>query len=101
MPTHDTWSAASNGLSQVWDLFQSVQAPTAPSTPFILVSGIALWWAAFVADWAAFRLWVPFEAVVPAGTVFVFASLFAAHQSQVVAAGLFILATFVFLLVHR
>jgi transglutaminase-like putative cysteine protease len=101
VPTADTWSAASNDLSKVWDLFQSVQAPTGASVPFILAAGVAVWWAAFVADWAAFRLWVPFEAVVPAGTVFIFASLFAAHENQVAAAMLFILATFVFLLVHR
>ena len=63
--------------------------------------GLALWWSAFVADWAAFRVWVPFESVVPAGTVFVFSSLFAAHQSQVPLSGLFLLAAMAFLLVHR
>ncbi len=48
--------------------------------PFLLLAALGLWWAAFVADWAAFRLWVPFEAILPAGTVFVFSSLFASQR---------------------
>ncbi|MEY2421639.1 MAG: hypothetical protein QOI95_1706 [Acidimicrobiaceae bacterium] len=101
LPTGDTLTIARADLSDIWNQFQSVQAPTAVTTPFLLAAGLSLWWSAFVADWAAFRVWVPFESVVPAGTVFVFSSLFAAHRSQVVLSGLFLLAAMAFLLVHR
>ena len=101
IPTADTLSKARADLADVWAQFQSVQAPTPVTTPFLLAAGLSLWWSAFVADWAAFRVWVPFESVVPAGTVFVFSSLFAAHRSQVVLSGLFLMGAMVFLLLHR
>ncbi|MEY2403381.1 MAG: hypothetical protein QOD38_932, partial [Acidimicrobiaceae bacterium] len=101
LPTSATLDAARTDLADIWTQFQSVQAPTAVTTPFLLAAGLSLWWSAFVADWAAFRVWVPFESVVPAGTVFVFSSLFAAHQSQVALSGLFLFAAMAFLLVHR
>ncbi|HEX4820054.1 MAG TPA: transglutaminaseTgpA domain-containing protein [Acidimicrobiales bacterium] len=101
LPTADTLSAARADFADVWTQFQSVQAPTDVTTAFLLAAGLALWWSAFVADWAAFRVWVPFESVIPAGTVFVFASLFAAKQSQVALTGLFVLASMAFLLIHR
>ncbi|MEY2453889.1 MAG: hypothetical protein QOD92_3463 [Acidimicrobiaceae bacterium] len=101
LPTGETLDKARTDLADIWTQFQSVQAPTAVTTPFLLAAGLSLWWSAFVADWAAFRVWVPFESVVPAGTVFVFSSLFAAHRSQVVLSGLFLIAAMVFLLLHK
>jgi transglutaminase-like putative cysteine protease len=101
IPTGDTLSIVRADLASVWNDFQSVTAPTPVTTPFLLAAGLALWWSAFVADWAAFRVWVPFESVVPAGTVFVFASLFAASQSRVPLTAVFILAAMAFLLIHR
>ena len=101
LPTADTVATARADFADVWTQFQSVQAPTAVTTAFLLAAGLSLWWSAFVADWAAFRVWVPFESVVPAGTVFVFSSLFAAKQSQVPISALFLLTAMLFLLVHR
>ncbi|MEY2406345.1 MAG: hypothetical protein QOG39_1261, partial [Acidimicrobiaceae bacterium] len=101
LPTRDTITATRLDLASAWSQFQSVQAPTPVTGSFLLVAGLALWWAAFVADWAAFRLWVPFESVVPAGTVFVFCSLFAVKRSSVTAAAVFLGACLLFILVHR
>jgi len=101
IPTTSTWHEATADLGDVWNLFEAVRAPTPVATPFLLVAALGIWWAAFVADWAAFRLWVPFEAVLPAGTVFVFSSLFASQRGQIGASALFLLATFAFLLLHR
>ena len=42
-----------------------------------------------------------FEAVIPAGTVFVFASLFSAPQKRFLAAVLFVAAVLAFVLLHR
>ena len=44
-------------------------------------AGAALWVGAWLADLAAFRLWTPFEALIPVGTLFVFASLFSAERT--------------------
>jgi len=101
IPTAATFDAARTDLTNVWHMFETVQAPTPVVTPFLLLAALGLWWAAFVADWAAFRLWVPFEAVLPAGTVFVFASLFASQRGQIGASALFLAGAFTFLLVHR
>ncbi len=100
-PTGDTFDALGNDVSHLASQFQSVLAPTAVTSGFLLAAGLGLWWAAFVADWAAFRLWVPFESIVPASTVFVFASLFAAKQHQVASAAGFAAACLTFLLLHR
>jgi transglutaminase-like putative cysteine protease len=101
LPTSDTLSMVRDDLANAWTQFQAVQAPTPVTGSFLLVAGLALWWAAFVADWAAFRLWVPFESVVPSGTVFIFCSLFAVKRSSVTAAALFLAACLLFILVHR
>jgi len=101
LPSGSTFSAAADDIRNVWHLFESVQAPTAASRPFLLLAALGLWWAAFVADWAAFRLWVPFESILPAGTVFVFSSLFASQRGQVAATAIFLVGAFAFLLLHR
>ncbi|MGH9118268.1 MAG: transglutaminaseTgpA domain-containing protein [Acidimicrobiales bacterium] len=101
LPGRRTLDAASTDLTAAWDLFQVVRAPAPIATGFLLVAGVALWAVAFIADWAAFRVWVPFEAVIPAGTVFVFASLFSAPQKRFLAAVLFIAAVLGFVLLHR
>ena len=62
-------------LTQAWSLYQDVVAPAPVETGFVLASAVALWCVAYVADWAAFRLWVPFEATLPAGTLFLFTAL--------------------------
>jgi transglutaminase-like putative cysteine protease len=101
IPTASTFEAAGRDIRDVWHLFESVQAPTEASRPFLLLAALGLWWAAFVADWAAFRVWVPFEAILPAGTVFVFSSLFASQRGQVAASAMFLIGAFTFLLLHR
>ena len=71
----------STDLDDAWRLFQDVVAPAPVAPGFVLASCVALWVIAYVADWAAFRLWVPFEATLPAGTLFLFASLLGADAA--------------------
>jgi transglutaminase-like putative cysteine protease len=101
LPSPDTVDAMARDLTEAWQLFQEVRAPAPIATGFLLVAAIALWAVAFIADWAAFRVWVSFEAVIPAGTVFVFASLFAAPQGRFLSAVLFAAAVLGFVLLHR
>jgi transglutaminase-like putative cysteine protease len=101
LPTGRTLALAGDDLSEAWRLFNDVRAPAPIATGFLLVAGVAIWVVAFIADWAAFRVWVPFEAVVPAGTMFVFASLLSARDRQFLAATLFGGAVLLFVLLHR
>lgn len=101
LPTGETLHAVGTDLSEAWTLFHEVRAPAPIATGFLLVAGIAIWVVAFIADWAAFRVWVPFEALVPAGTMFVFASLFSGPQKRFLAAALFAAAVLGFVLLHR
>ncbi|CAN5244038.1 transglutaminaseTgpA domain-containing protein [soil metagenome] len=101
VPTGSTLDQMGTDLSDAWARFQDVVAPTDVAPGFVLACGVAVWAAVFIADWAAFRLWVPFEAVVPAGTVFVFASLLGSSKQRGGATMLFVAAVLGFILVHR
>jgi transglutaminase-like putative cysteine protease len=101
VPTGTTLDVARTDLSTAWHQFHDVKAPAPVEPGFILASAIALWIGAYIADWAAFRLWVPFEAVVPASTLFVFASLLGADNHRGVASVVFVGAVLAFILLHR
>jgi transglutaminase-like putative cysteine protease len=101
LPTPAVVEAARAALDDAWLLFQDVVAPAPPVDGFLMTAGVAVAAAAFLADWAGFRLWSPLEAVVPPATLFVFASMLGADRARVMAAALFGTATLLFLLLHR
>lgn len=101
VPTGETWSVLTDDLGQAWTLYQDVVAPAPVETGFVVASAIALWVIAYVADWAAFRLWVPFEATLPAGTLFLFTALLGVPRGRGWAVALFAGAFMAFLLLHR
>ena len=49
-----------------WKLFTDTRTPVPVHPGFVLAACVAMWIVAFLADWAAFRLWSPFEALAPA-----------------------------------
>lgn len=101
LPTGATWAAAQADLERSWALYQDVVAPAPVETGFVLASAIAIWLVAYIADWAAFRLRVPFEASLPAGTLFLFTALLGADRGRAWAVALFASAVLSFLLLHR
>ncbi len=101
VPTLGTFSAMRTDLDLAWSLYQSVIAPAPAAPGFVLSSAVAVWCVAFVADWAAFRLWVPFEATLPAGTVFLFTSLLGTDRGRGWAVALFAGSLLGFVLLHR
>lgn len=101
LPSGKTLSTMRGDLSTAWSLYQDVVAPVPVETGFIVASAFAIWAVAFVADWAAFRLWVPFEAILPAGTLFLFTALLGADAGQSWAVGTFAGTTLAFFLAHR
>lgn len=101
IPMPDTLSAMRADLDLAWSLYQTVVAPAPAAPGFVLASAVAVWCVAFVADWAAFRLWVPFEATLPAGTIFLFTSLLGADRGRGWAVALFAGSLLGFVLLHR
>lgn len=101
LPTGDTLTALRDDLDTAWSAYQDVVAPTPALTGFVVASALAIWCIAFVADWAAFRLWVPFESTLPAGTLFLFTALLGTDRGRSWAVALYAGALLGFLLLHR
>jgi transglutaminase-like putative cysteine protease len=101
VPTGATRTALDADLSAAWGLFGEIGTPTASTVGFAVMIGAAAWVAAFLADWAAFRLWSAFEAAVPALAVVIFVAFFAGPEDRLLATGRFVVALLLFLLAHR
>lgn len=101
LPTTSTWRAANDAVRSSWTAFNQVTAPAPPQTGFLLVAAAAVALAAYLSDWAAFRLWSAREALVAPLTLFVFATLLAADRQRVASAVVFTAAALCFLVAHR
>jgi transglutaminase-like putative cysteine protease len=101
IPGPGTQAAASDALTVAWESLRSEVAPVSVQPGLLLVVGVAVFLAVFLADWAAFRLWATGEAVVPAVTVFVFTILVGDNSNAVATASAFAGAVAIFLLVHH
>jgi transglutaminase-like putative cysteine protease len=101
VPTRATAEALNADADQAWATFQDVLAPAPVETGFVIALAIALWASAFLADWAAFRLWSPVEAVVPSVALFLFGALLGAEQDEIVATAVFLAALLAFQLLHH
>jgi transglutaminase-like putative cysteine protease len=101
LPTLATLDGGATALDEGWTAFRDVIAPAPPLPGLLLASAAALVFGAFLADWAAFRLWSPFEALVAPFSVFVFCSLLGADRQQVASASGFAATAVAYLLAHR
>jgi transglutaminase-like putative cysteine protease len=101
LPTGLTRTALDADLTAASSLFGEIGTPTATTVGFTVMIGAAVWLTAFLADWAAFRLWSTFEAIVPAFAVVIFVAFFAGPDNRLLASGLFVLAVLAFALTHR
>ena len=72
-----------------------------PGPGFMLVAAFAICFAVFLADWAAFRLWAPIEALVPTLTLFGFTAFVGSTRLQVFATTLYASMALLFVLEHR
>ena len=84
-----------------FEQFQSVGAPAEVTAPFLLLIALVMWVVSFLADWAAFRLRAPVEALIPGLAVFIFGAFFASDQARLETSIVFIGAALAFVLVHR
>lgn len=89
VPTGETLDLLRSDLEAAWNAFELQQAPVEPLRGFVATAGLALWWVAVLADWAAFRLQSMPKTVIPATTIFVFTVLLGDGSHPVVHAALF------------
>jgi transglutaminase-like putative cysteine protease len=102
VPSPDTLSAIRLDLGAAWQVFREAQAPAPVEPGFIAASSLIVWVIAFVADWGAFRNGGSFEALLPPATLFLFAAVLGGEGDRpAAAAGMFVAAAMLFLLLHR
>jgi len=101
LPTTHTWSVANTAVDEAWGRFGRIVAPAPVLPGFQLSAAVAIWGAAWFADWSAFRLWAGVESVVPAGVLFVFGAMLGAPPHRIWTTTVFGVGLLVFMLVHR
>ncbi len=101
LPSGASVGGARDALAHAWQTFQTAQPPAPVEDGFLIAAAVALFFAIFLADWAAFRLWSSWEALVPSTTVFVFCSVLGGTQNRVPSVVVFTSAAVLFLLLHR
>lgn len=101
LPWRGTWHAASLALSAASEVYRN-SAPPAPALPgFALAGALGAACAAFLADWAAFRMRATTEACLPSFSLFVLSCALAQGHRVVSAAAIWLGALLVFLLVRQ
>jgi transglutaminase-like putative cysteine protease len=98
IPTRETLTVAGRELSLARTAFRSAVAPAPVLDGFVLASAVAVATIAVMADWAAFRIQAPFEACVPAFTLFLFTAALGTDRHRGLALVLFVGAVLAFLL---
>lgn len=101
VPGAATAEAARAALVAAWAEFGDVVAPAPATDGFLLASMAGIGVTAVLADWAAFRMRVLFEAVVPSFTLFVFTAMLGGDGGRAPMVALYVLALLAFLVVHR
>ena len=101
LPTGATRQAADADLTAAFELFGDISTPAPADVGFILLVSAAAWLTAFLADWAAFRLWSATEAILPALAVLVFIGFFGEDADRLLYTGLLAAAVVAFVLCHR
>jgi transglutaminase-like putative cysteine protease len=84
IPTRSTWDALQVTLTEAFDLFTSVRAPTPSALGFSLIAIAAAWVVGTASDAIAFRLGFLVEAVVPPGVVIVVVAALATERYRLV-----------------
>jgi transglutaminase-like putative cysteine protease len=98
IPGGATWTAMGEDLRLAWAQFGEVKAPAEPLRGFVLASVLAAWVMAGAADAFAFRMRARFEAMAPAFTLFVFASILGADRLRLATTALYLGSVLAFVL---
>ncbi len=83
LPTAETREALRVLIDVGVEQFRELRAPVEALPPFIAAAIMGAWVLAFLTDWAALRLRLAFEPVLPAGLLFIFSSILGSGVRQV------------------
>ncbi|MFW2382105.1 MAG: transglutaminaseTgpA domain-containing protein [Acidimicrobiales bacterium] len=100
-PTEETREALRLVADETLDQFQAQRAPVTAIQGFIAAAVAGAWIAAFIVDWAALRLRLAFEPVLPAGLLFIFSSVIGSGEYQIVSTLVFAAAIIFWTVAHR
>ena len=81
-PTSETVRALADDLSAAGTVFSEDSAPVEPLRGFVVSASVLIWFGAFLADSAAFRLRSFLEVIAPATSVLVFTALMGVDRNQ-------------------
>jgi transglutaminase-like putative cysteine protease len=101
IPWRGTYHALGPALQAASDAYRATAAPTAVIPGFVLAGAFGAACAAFLSDWAAFRMRATTEAVLPSFSLFVLSAALAQGHAVVRAGALWLAALLVFLLVRQ
>ena len=101
IPWHGTLTAARRALSDAAEVYRTSSVP-APAVPgFVLAGSFGAASAAFLSDWAAFRMRATTEACLPSFSLFVLSAALAQGRHVVLAGGLWLAALLAVLLTRQ
>ena len=101
VPRRATIEALSEDVRGAWDVIGTSQVPVPAHTGLVIVAAAVAWLIPVLADWAAFRVGVRGEALVPAGIVFVIISLFGTTGGRILYPALTVTCAVAFGLAHQ
>ncbi len=81
--------------------FRELKAPVDTLPPFVAAAIGGVWLLAFLTDWAALRLRLAFEPVLPAGLLFIFTSVLGSGVHQITSTFVFAAAVALWAVVQR
>ena len=101
LPTGETLQVFREELSRAGAEFRRVVAPAPTITGFRIGSVLGTAVAAFLADWAAFRMRSLFEAAIPSFTLFLFSAILGSGRWQTLSVGGYVVALLLFLVLQN
>lgn len=89
VPTEETRAALDTIATTSLEVFRTQRAPVEAIDGFLAAAAAGAWLAAFIVDWAALRLRLAFEPVLPAGLLFIFTAVTGSGKYQVISTAIF------------
>ncbi len=101
IPTIETREALQLVSDEAMEQFRSQRAPVDAISGFVAAAAAGAWISAFIVDWAAMRLRLAFEPVLPAGLLFVFSAVIGSGQYRILSTLIFGAAVILWTVAHR
>jgi len=101
IPWRGAYHALGPALQTAADAYRSTAAPTEVLTGFVIAAAFGVGCAAFLGDWAAFRMRASTEACLPSFSLFVLSAALAQGHGTVEAAAVYLAGLLAFLLTRQ